>query len=156
MDWVNRTKPAYLEDIDKYPIPLPADILEPLVKTKGGNRMNRFAYNSIQTHSEYVDGKKTEVTEAITIRNGKGTKTVKKCKGNKVSKKTIPLTNNEIKNVQTRKFIPSLFDKCHDHCDLQIGWDNAHKNLYRDTKHNPLFHISKTRKVKRRTKKHTK
>jgi hypothetical protein len=100
-----------------------------------------------------VDGKKTEVTEAITIRNGKGTKTVKKRKGTNISKKSIPLTSSEIEKIRTRKFLPSLFDKCHGHCDSQISWDNSNKNLQRQTRHNPLFHINKqTRKVTRRTK----
>lgn len=154
--WANRSKPAYIDDKDEYPIPRPADFLEPVQIVKGGNRMNsHFSYNSVQTHSEYVDGKRTEVTEAIQIRNGKGKKTVKKHKGNKMSKKTITLTNTEIKNIQTRKFMPSLFDECHGHCDLQIGWNNPHKNLRRQTRHNPLFH-QKTRKVTRRTKKQSK
>jgi hypothetical protein len=130
--WVNRATPAYMEDIDKYPIPLPADFLEPVVKVKGGSIMSHFSYNSVQTHSTYVDGKLTEVTEATRIKNGKGTKTVTKRKGRKVSKKTLPLTSTEITNIQTRKFMPSLFADCH----------------------NGL--CSTTRKVKRRTKKHSK
>ncbi len=134
MDWVNRTKPAYIEDIDTYPIPLPADILEPLVsKTKGGNRMvSHFSYNSVQTHSTMVDGHMTEVTESTRIKNGKGIKTVKKRNGRKVMSKTLPLTSTEIKNIQTRKFMPSLFAECHKGCKTQ------------------------TRKLKRRTKKHSK
>jgi hypothetical protein len=133
--WVNRTKPAYMDDIDtlRFPIPLPADILEPVVKVKGGNRMSHFSYNSVQTHSTYVDGHRTEVTEATKIKNGKGMKTVTKRNGRKVTKKTLPLKPFEIKNIQTRKFMPSLFADCHNGCDSQ-----------------------KTRKVKRRTKKHSK
>jgi hypothetical protein len=138
LTWVNRTKPAYMEDIDKYPIPLPADILEP-VKVKGGVRMSsHFSYNSVQTHSTYVDGKITEVTEATRIKNGKGIKTVKKKNGRKIISKTLPLTSVEIKNIQTRKFMPSLFADCHGHCNKQI------------------VKSKKTRKVKQRTKKHTK
>ncbi len=148
MDWVNRTKPAYINEIDSYPIPLPADLLEPLVsnkeplvskkepisKVKGGNRMEHFSYNSVQTHSSYFNGKLSEVTESTKIRNGKGSKTVKKRQGKKVMSKTLPLTSSEIKNIQTRKFMPSLFQDCH----------------------NGLCVTNKTRKVKRRTKKSTK
>ena len=138
-DWVNRSKPAYIEDMSKYPIPLPADFLEPFVKIKGGRTVrhicptaSHFSYNSIQTHSIYVNGKRTEVTESTKIKNGKGTKTVKKRNGRKVISKTLPLTSSEIKNIQTRKFMPSLFADCHEGCKNQ-------------TRH-------KTRKVKRNTK----
>jgi hypothetical protein len=135
-DWVHRTRPAYIEDIDRFPIPLPADILEHIApKTKGGNRMvSHFSYNSVQTHSTYENGHMTEVTEATRIKNGKGTKTVTKRNGRKVSKKTLPLTSTEMKNIQTRKFMPSLFLDCH----------------------NGLCETKKTRKVKRRTKRHSK
>ncbi len=130
-DWIHRTKPAYIDDEDIFPIPRPADMLEPITKVKGGTRMNHFSYTSHQSHSEYVDGKLTEVTESTRIKNGKGTKTVKKRNGRKVLSKTLPLTPNEIRNIQTRKFMPSLFLECHNGlCD-------------------------KTRKVKRRTKKHS-
>jgi hypothetical protein len=168
MDWVNRTKPAYIEDINKYPIPLPADMLEPLVskkeppvKTKGGNRMvSHFSYNSVQTHSTMVDGHTTEVTESTRIKNGKGVKTVryfvkpkyrssmKKRNGAKVISKTLPLTSTEIKNIQTRKFMPSLFAECH-----------ASAKPTQSEPINRFFHkgcTSETRKVKRRTKKHSK
>jgi len=135
MDWVNRTKPAYINEIDSYPIPLPADVLEPITNVKkGGNRMvSHFSYNSEQTHSTYVNGQLTEVTESTKIRNGKGVKTVKKRNGNSLVSKTLPLTSTEVKNIQTRKFMPSLFAECHKGCDNK-----------------------KTRKVTRRTKKSTK
>ena len=147
MDWVNRTKPAYINEMDSYPIPLPADVLEPLVskkeplitkKLKGGNRMEHFSYNSVQTHSSYVNGKISEVTESTKIRNGKGSKTVKKHEGKKIMSKTLPLTSSEIKNIQTKKFMPSLFADCHNGlCDNKKSFP-------------------KTRKLSRRTKKSTK
>lgn len=137
LSWVNRSKPAYIDDEDIYPIPRPADLLEPFSSKKepiekviGGSRMNHFSYNSVQTHSTYVDGKLTEVTESTKVKNGKGTKTVIKRNGRRVTKKTLPLTPTEITNIKTRKFMPSLFAECHNGCDSQ-----------------------KTRKVKRRTKK---
>jgi hypothetical protein len=149
-----------MNDIDSYPIPLPADFLEPLVpkkeplvpkkeplvpkkeplvpKVKGGSRMSHFSYNSTQTHSSYVDGKLSEVTESTKIHNGKGSKTVKKRNGRQVSTKTLPLTSSEIKNIQTKKFMPSLFADCHNGlCDNKKSFP-------------------KTRKVSRRTKKSTK
>jgi hypothetical protein len=163
LDWVNRTKPAYIEDIDtlRFPIPLPADFLEPFVKVKGGNRMvSNFSYNSVQTHSTNLDGKITEVTESTRIKNGKGTKTVKKRAGRKVSSKTLPLTSAEVKNIETRKFMPSLFADCH---ALAKPMQSApiHRSCHGHC-NNQLVEVSrrrfskKMRKVKGRTKKHSK
>ena len=100
--------------------------------------MSHFSYNSVQTHSSYVNGKLSEVTESTSIRNGKGSKNVKKRQGKKVMSKTLPLTSSEIKNIQTRKFMPALFQDCHN------GLCATNKS------------IRKTRKVKPRTKKSTK
>jgi hypothetical protein len=75
---------------------------------------SHYAFNSVQTHIAVIDGKKSETTEAVSVRNGKGQKTVKKRVNGKLHSKTIPLTPTEIHNIQYRKFMPEFFHECHD------------------------------------------
>jgi hypothetical protein len=80
-----------------------------------------FQYHSDQTHFTMQNGKKSQVTEHIHVKNGKGSITVIKIQnGKKVSKKH-PLTYKQIKNIQQRKFMPGLFRPCLDHCDKALG-----------------------------------
>ena len=67
------------------------------------------------------NGKSSEVTELVEVKNGKGTMTVTKVHDGKQVKKTHPLTRKQIKNIQKRKFMPGLFRPCLDHCDKALG-----------------------------------
>lgn len=75
---------------------------------------SHYAFNSVQTHIAVIDGKRSETTEAVSVRNGKGQKTVKKRVNGKLHSKTLPLTSSEIQNIQNRKFMPEFFHECHD------------------------------------------
>jgi len=68
-----------------------------------------FSYESIQTH---MNGGKKQVRN-VTIKNGKGYKSVSKyCKGkcNSTTKRRLLL--NEIKMIQRHQYIPALFKNC--------------------------------------------
>ncbi len=80
-----------------------------------------FQYQSTQSHFTQQNGKTTQVTEQVEVKNGKGTITVvKNHNGKKVTKKH-PLTRKQIKNIKKRKFMPGLFRPCLDHCDKVLG-----------------------------------
>jgi hypothetical protein len=91
---------------------------------------DNFAFNSVQTHIRMSPSGKEEVTEAVSIRNGKGTKTVstRKNKQLKVSKKK--LSAKEIKNIKNRKFMPTLFKECHTDCNKTRSTRKKHYPLY--------------------------
>jgi hypothetical protein len=75
--------------------------------------MNKYSFNSVHTHIEMIDGKRVEVTEAVTIRNGKGYKTVITRENGKTKQSKHPLTQQEVSNIKERKFMPTLFDQCY-------------------------------------------
>ena len=75
--------------------------------------MKHFSFNSVQSHIDNRPGHRTEITEAVSIRNGKGKKTVRVRKNNKVSEKAIKLKKGEIKNIMGKKFMPNLFKANH-------------------------------------------
>ncbi len=75
---------------------------------------SHYAFNSVQTHIAVINGKRSETTEAVSVRNGKGQKTVKKRVNGQVHSKTLSLTPSEIHNIQHRKFMPEFFHECHD------------------------------------------
>ena len=67
-----------------------------------------------------MDGEEVETTEAVSIKNGKGTKTVTKRHNGKTSSKTMKLKPKEIKNIQEKKFMPKLFVPCMNHCNKTL------------------------------------
>jgi hypothetical protein len=73
-----------------------------------------YAFNSVQTHMSVINGKKSETTEAVSVRNGRGSKTVSRRVNGKAMKKTIPLTHKEVQNIKDRKFMPEFFIPCYD------------------------------------------
>jgi hypothetical protein len=75
--------------------------------------MKHFSFNSVQSHINNRPGHRTEVTEAVSIRNGKGKKTIRVRKNNKVTEKAIKLKQGEIKNIMGKKFMPRLFEENH-------------------------------------------
>lgn len=110
-----------------------------------------FHYSSQQTHFTMQNGKTSEVTEHVEVKNGKGTITVTKVHDGKRVKKTHPLTRKQMKNIEQRKFMPGLFRPCLDHCDKQLGLPlDMSKRVKASRKRNS------SRKSKKTMKKHTK
>ena len=71
--------------------------------------MKHFSFNSVQRHISPTE----DITEAVSIRNGKGRKTVRVRKNSNVATKEIKLKKAEIKNIMNRKFMPNLFSANH-------------------------------------------
>jgi hypothetical protein len=60
-----------------------------------------------------VNGKERTQQNIVQVQNTKGTKKVEILQNGKVlSSNEKPLTPKEIKNIQTRKFMPGLFSDC--------------------------------------------
>jgi hypothetical protein len=110
-----------------------------------------FQYSSEQTHFTLKNGKPTKVTEKVMITNGEGTKTVIKFHNGKKAVQTHPLTQEELKNIQNRKFMPGLFRPCLDGCDKQLGLP-----LENTPRANKSRKRLQKRKTKRTMKKHSK
>lgn len=72
-----------------------------------------FLYHSEQIHSEMKNGKGQTRRNIVSIRNGKGTKTVvvMNAKGKTIKKNTKALKQAEIKKIKKNKFIPGLFTR---------------------------------------------
>jgi hypothetical protein len=73
-----------------------------------------FNYNSVQTHSEFKNGKGLTKTQRVTVRGKSGYKMVTlRNKSGRVTKKSKKkLTQKEIKCIQRCEFIPGLFKDC--------------------------------------------
>jgi len=71
-----------------------------------------FRYHSVQTRSEYHNGKRRTKTNHVSINGKKGYKvvTIRNKSGTKKSKK--PLTKKEIKCIKNGQFMPGLFKSC--------------------------------------------
>ena len=78
--------------------------------------MEHFVFNSTQTHNQLVNGKRSTVTEAVSVRNGKGMKTVVKRVDGKTRSAKRLLTKQEMRNIMKRKFMANLFTPCHKDC----------------------------------------
>ncbi len=81
-----------------------------------------FTYNSLQSHSTFMNGMgRTQVME-VKIKNGKGHKkvTLKNSKGRTIATKAIDLNDEEIGRIMNKEFIPGLFRACLDHCNGSI------------------------------------
>ena len=59
------------------------------------------------------NGKVQTKEQIVNVRNGKGTKTVIINNNKGAHKSTRKLTKKEIKNIQSRKFMPNLFSDCY-------------------------------------------
>jgi hypothetical protein len=72
-----------------------------------------FHFTSQESHTHIKNGKPQTKEQIVNVRNGTGTKTVivKNTKG--THKSTRKLTKKEIKNIQGRKFMPTLFSECY-------------------------------------------
>ena len=80
-----------------------------------------FQYSSEQTHFTMKNGKRIQVTERVNVENGKGTISVMKVHNGERVIKAQPLTQEQVKNIQERKFMPGLFRPCLDGCDKDLG-----------------------------------
>jgi hypothetical protein len=73
-----------------------------------------FSYNSVQTHSEFHNGKGRTKTQRVTIRGKTGYKsvTIRNKSGRVTQKSRKKLTRKEMKCIQRCQFIPGLFKDC--------------------------------------------
>jgi hypothetical protein len=73
-----------------------------------------FVYNSVQTHSEFKNGKGRTKTNRVTVKGRTGFKMVTiKNKSGKITKKSKKrLTQKEIKCIKRCQFVPGLFKDC--------------------------------------------
>jgi hypothetical protein len=73
-----------------------------------------FIYNSIQTHSEIINGKGIKKTNHVKIRGKTGFKMITiRNKSGKITKKSKKrLTRKEIGCIKKCKFVPGLFNDC--------------------------------------------
>lgn len=71
-----------------------------------------YQYNSIQTHTQFVNGKRHTKTNRVSIKGKTGYKmiTIKNNDGTKKKKKK--LTQKEINCIKKCEFIPGLFSNC--------------------------------------------
>lgn len=88
---------------------------------------SHYSFNSTQSHMSVINGKRRMTTEAVSIRNGKGMKTVVKRVGNKKTKSNKQLSSDEIQNIMDRKFMPEFFVGCHEDCDRKLLTNKTRK-----------------------------
>lgn len=76
--------------------------------------MDHTSYHSEQIHSAFVKGKGHTRRNVVDIKNGKGHKAVEtySASGKLLHRKEKPLTKDELKCIQSNKFIPGLFKDC--------------------------------------------
>ncbi len=73
-----------------------------------------FQYNSVQTHSDFKNGKGQIKTNRVTIKGKTGYKmiTIRNKSGRVTKKSKRRLSKKEIKCIQRCQFIPGLFKDC--------------------------------------------
>lgn len=71
-----------------------------------------FNYNSIETHSEFKNGKSQTKTRRVTIHGKSGYKMLTIRKSGKTKKSKKRLTKKEINCIKKCQFIPGLFKDC--------------------------------------------
>lgn len=73
-----------------------------------------FTYTSIQTHSDYSNGKGQTKTNCVKIKGTKGYKMITiRNKSGKITKKSKKrLTRKEVSCIKRCKFVPGLFKEC--------------------------------------------
>lgn len=73
-----------------------------------------YHYNSVQTHSEYKNGKNRTKTQRVVIQGKSGYKMVSIRTNGKTRKSKKPLTVQQIKCIRKCQYIPGLFKDCYD------------------------------------------
>jgi hypothetical protein len=73
-----------------------------------------FQYNSIQTHSEFKNGKGQTKTNHVKIKGKSGYKmiTIKNISGKIIKKSKKRLTKKQISCIKKCQFVPGLFKDC--------------------------------------------
>jgi hypothetical protein len=71
-----------------------------------------FEYNSVQTHSDFKNGKNETKTRRVTIKGKSGYKIFTIRKSGKTKKVKKRLTKKEINCIRKCQFIPGLFNEC--------------------------------------------
>jgi len=73
-----------------------------------------FVYNSVQTHSDFKNGKGRTKTNRVSVKGKTGFKMITiKNKSGKITKKSKKrLTQKEIKCIKQCQFVPGLFKDC--------------------------------------------
>lgn len=89
--------------------------------------MEHFFFTSTQTHNQLINGKRKTSTEAVSIKNGKGMKSVVKSVNGKITRAKRKLTRNEVKNIMNKKFMPNLFTPCHKDCTKKLNLRSTRK-----------------------------
>ena len=78
------------------------------------NNMNHFNYKNTEVKMQ----KGGKVVRKVTIKNGKGYKTITKYnRGKKVSTVKKPIHESHVSLIQIGKFIPGLFNDCKEKCN---------------------------------------
>jgi hypothetical protein len=92
---------------------------------------SHYSFNSVQTHVSVINGKRQSTTEAVSVRNGKGMKTVVKRYGSKKTRSKKALSSSEIQNIKDRKFMPEFFVPCYEDCDRLLNKRKTRKSMKR-------------------------
>jgi hypothetical protein len=73
-----------------------------------------FVYNSVQTHSDFINGRGQTKTNRVSIKGRKGYKmiTIRNKSGRITKKSKKQLTKKEIECIKGCQFIPGLFRDC--------------------------------------------
>lgn len=73
-----------------------------------------FMYNSVQSHSDFKNGKGQTKTNRVTIRGKSGYKmiTIRNKSGRVTKKSRKPLTQKQIACIKKCQFVPGLFKDC--------------------------------------------
>jgi hypothetical protein len=70
-------------------------------------------FKSTEARVVVQNGKTQKVEKNVEIKNGKGTKTViEQSSGEKPSVTTVPLSRDEIENIEGKNFIKGFWDNC--------------------------------------------
>ena len=72
-----------------------------------------FHFTSQESHTHSKNGETQTKEQIVKVRNGKGTKSVIVKNNKGTHKSTRKLTKKEVKNIQGRKFMPTLFSECY-------------------------------------------
>ena len=76
-----------------------------------------FSFYSVQEHSDFKNGKEKTVRKEVSIKNGKGVKTVvMRNETGKTRRSTMKIGKNELNKIRQNVFVPGLFKKCLDNC----------------------------------------
>lgn len=79
-------------------------------------------------HMSSSNGITKQQENTVTVKNGKGTKTVKLNVNGKTRKTTRTLTEDNIQCIKNHQFIPGLFSECLHDANLRIAESNTRRS----------------------------